>query len=418
MGTALFTGVTALTANQRKLDVIASNVANANTTGYRGSRVLFQDLFSQTLSGARAPVARFGGTNPQQVGLGVRIASIDVDFGQGSLFTTGKASDLAIQGSGFFILSDGSPGGQFFTRDGSFGVDVEGRLVDPATGFVVQGFTADTQGNIDPTQPVDDVMIPVGQSLVRATENVNFTGNLDSETPVGGTVVRTIEVFDSLGTPREFDVTFEMTTPGPPNEWTWTASSTDPDGTVNASSTGTIMFDANGEIMNVSNETVTFDFGPGLTTEPVEPFEFYLNFNGVSQLADSSDVNISSQDGFPRGTLEVFNIAQDGIINGVFSNGLTQVLGQIGVASFANPGGLERVGDNFFVSTPGSGSGQVGQPNTGGRGSVSGGVLERSNVDLAREFSELIITQRSFQANARTITTADTLLLETVNLIR
>ena len=138
----------------------------------------------------------------------------------------------------------------------------------------------------------------------------------------------------------------------------------------------------------------------------------------MTQLADASDVNVNSQDGFPRGTLEIFNISQNGVVNGVFSNGLTQVLGQVAIASFANNGGLERNGDNMFRASPGSGSPQIGQPGTGGRGSVGGGVLERSNVDLATEFSELIITQRAFQANARTITTADTLLQETVNLIR
>lgn len=418
MGTALFTGVTALTANQRKLDVIAANIANVNTTGYRGARVLFQDLFSQTLSGARAPVARFGGTNPQQVGLGTRIASIDVDHGQGSLFTTGKSGDLAIQGNGFFVLSDGSASGQFFTRDGSFGVDVQGRLVDPATGFVVQGFTADSQGNIDPNQPVQDIVIPVGsQSLVRATENVDFTGNIDSESASGDVVTRTVQVFDSLGTERTFEVEFQLTDP-PTNEWTWTVTSPDPDGTVDASSTGTITFDGNGDVDTVTGNTVTFNFNAGLPTTPTNPLEFDLNFDEITQLSDVSDLAVSSQDGFPRGTLEVFNIAQDGLINGVFSNGLTTVIGQVAVAGFANDGGLERVGDNFFRSTPGSGTPQIGQPNRGGRGSVSGGVLERSNVDLAREFSELIITQRAFQANARTITTSDTLLQETVNLIR
>lgn len=419
MGTALFTGVTALTANQRKLDVIAANIANVNTTGYRGSRVLFQDLFSQTLAGARTPVARFGGTNPQQVGLGVRIASIDTNFNQGSLFTTGRAGDLAIQGNGFFVLNNGTSQGLAYTRDGSFSVDVAGRLVDPATGFAVQGFLADENGVIDVTQPVEDIVIPVGaQSLVRATNNVVFAGNLDSETAVGGTVTRTIEVFDSLGTTREVDLTFELTVPGPPNEWEWTASTTDPDGTINASSTGTITFNGNGEIIGITNSTVTMDFNAGLPTQPIDPFVFDLDLSQITQLADVSDVAVSSQNGFPRGTLELFNISQDGVINGIFSNGLTQVLGQVAVAKFANEGGLERVGDNAFIETPGSGSPQIGSPNTGGRGSVSGGVLERSNVDLATEFSELIITQRSFQANARTITTADTLLQETVNLIR
>lgn len=155
-----------------------------------------------------------------------------------------------------------------------------------------------------------------------------------------------------------------------------------------------------------------------LDSYPDTPFEFEINFSSVTELASDSDATVTNQDGFARGTLESFNIARDGTINGVFSNGLTRVIGQIALASFANVGGLERDGSNLFRDTPASGTPQIGLPNTGGRGQVSGGVLEGSNVDLGTEFSNMIVTQRGFQANARTITTADTLLQETVNLVR
>lgn len=418
MGSAIFTGVTGLQAHQRRLDVIASNIANINTTGYRGARVLFQDLFSQTISGPRAPLGGFGGSNPAQVGLGVRLASIDTNFAQGTLLTTGVASDLAIQGNGFFVLSNG--GANFYTRDGSFDLNANGNLVDTATGLLVQGYQADGAGAIDPNGPITNLTVPVGGvSIVRATQLATLQGNLDANAAVGDTVVRTITVFDSLGTQRNITVTFTKTATS--NEWEWALSTTDSaiaSITPNGGAPGTITFDASGSVTAGGIGNVTVTFAGGLPETPVNPFLFDLNMESLTQLSDDSDVALSNQDGYPRGTLEAFNIGNDGVINGVFSNGLTQVIGQVALANFSNNGGLLRVGNNMFRETPGSGPAQMGIPNTGGRGTVSGGVLEGSNVDLGTEFSNLIVTQRGFQANARTITTADTLLQETVNLVR
>jgi len=418
MGSAIYAGVTGLQVHQRRIDVIASNIANVNTTGYRSSRVLFQDLFSQTLTGPRAPVGQFAGNNPMQVGLGVRLASIDTNFGQGTLQTTGVASDLAIQGGGFFVLSDGS--GNFYTRDGSFDINANGQLIDSATGLFVQGFQADGAGIIDPNGAVSNLTIPVGgTSIVRATTVGTLIGNLDADAAAGDTVTRTIQVFDSLGTTRDITITFEKT--ATVNEWEWSLSSTDTDLATlspNAGTPGTITFDASGNVTAGGTGAVTITFAAGLPATPVDPFLFDLDFTAMTQLSDTSDITLQNQDGYPRGTLEAFNIGGDGIINGVFSNGLTQVIGQVALASFANNGGLTRFGDNLFRDSPGSGPAQIGIPSTGGRGTVSGGVLEGSNVDLGTEFSNLIVTQRGFQANARTITTADTLLQETVNLVR
>jgi len=418
MGSAIYAGVTGLQVHQRRLDVIASNIANVNTTGYRSARVLFQDLFSQTLIGPRAPVGAFGGNNAMQVGLGVRLASIDTNFGQGTLQTTGVASDLAIQGAGFFILNDGT--GNYYTRDGSFDINANGQLIDSATGLFVQGFQADSAGIINPNGVITNLNIPVGgSSIVRSTTIGTMIGNLDSDAAVGDTVVRTIQVFDSLGTPRNITITFEKT--AAVNQWEWSLSSADTDIATlspDAGTPGTITFDASGDVTAGGLGAVTITFAAGLPATPVDPFLFDLDFNAVTQLSDTSDVTLQSQDGYPRGTLEAFNIAGDGIINGVFSNGLTQVIGQVALASFSNNGGLTRTGDNLFRESPGSGAAQVGIPNSGGRGAVSSGVLEGSNVDLGTEFSNLIVTQRGFQANARTITTADSLLQETVNLVR
>ncbi len=414
MGTAMFTGITGLLAHQRRLDVVANNIANVNTTGYRGARVLFQDLFSQTLEGGVAPSGNFGGTNPEQVGLGAGVASIDVDHAQGSLITTGAAADMAIQGNGFFVLSDGAT--QFFTRDGSFALNSEGVLIDPATGRRVQGYMADQNGVIDSAAKPTDITIPLGtEQLVRATENVVLTGNLSSDTASGDTVQRTIRVYDSLGTARDIELT--LTKQPATGQWQWAGASSDPD-IQSVTGTGTVTFDANGDFQSVSNNQVTVNFAAGLPAMPANPLTLSLDFNELTQLAGDSDMTMASQDGYERGTLAGFNIARNGIINGIYTNGLMQQLGQVAVGTFTNVGGLNRAGNNSFLASPSSGPAQIGLANTGGRGEVSGGTLEQSNVDLGTEFSNMIITQRGFQANARTITAADTLLQETVNLVR
>lgn len=416
MGTSIFTGVTGLMVHQRRLDVIANNIANVNTTGFRGGRVIFQDLFSQTLEGASPPAGNFGGTNPLQVGLGVQIGSIDTDFGQGSLFSTGSSSDMAIQGNGFFILRGGS--GNLYSRDGSFQLNANGALVDPATGFRVQGFQADN-GVIDTNAEITDLTIPVGgSSIVQETTLATMIGNLNADTAVGDTVNRTIRVFDTLGTQRDIDLVFTKT--ANPNEWDFEAFSddNDPPGSLFGGTPRQITFDNSGALTSSPQESISITFPAGDPSVPTSPFTFDLDLASVTQLASESDVTLRNQNGFPRGVLEAFNIGENGVINGVFTNGLTQTLGQIALANFANVGALERAGNNLFRETPGTGTPQVGAANTGGRGQVSGGVLEGSNVDLGTEFSNMIVTQRGFQANARTITVSDTLLQETVNLIR
>jgi len=270
--------------------------------------------------------------------------------------------------------------------------------------------------------------VPVGgTAIVRATENVDMVGNLDSDEfqysvgppEAGGIVQRTIRVYDSLGAARDIQLTFTKTANN--NEWAWVAEY-DNGGGLAALTTGSgnIQFDAYGQVQTGGTGTIEItnaELG-ALDAYPVDPFSFTIDFSAMTQLAAESDVTMSNQDGFPRGVLESFNIGSDGVINGVFTNGLTRVLGQVALASFANDGGLSRFGDNLFIDTASSGSPRVGLPNTGGRGQVSGGVLEGSNVDLGREFSNMIVTQRGFQANARTISASDTLLQETVNLVR
>jgi len=440
MGSAMYTGVTGLLAHQRRMDVVANNIANVNTTGYRSSRVQFQDLFSQTLQGGSGPVGDFGGTNPLQVGLGVGIGSIDVDFGQGPLFSTGVSSDLAIQGNGFFVVGMG--GENFYTRDGTFALNSLGHLVDPSTGMHVRGYMANATGNISLDTPLTDLSVPVGSAaIVRATELAALAGNLDSSTAVGTSIERTIRVYDSLGTPRDITLTFtqhDQVDDGGTmyNAWLWSASYDGADVTnIPAGQSGVLLFDTEGVLHAdgaLDTATGTFTSRTALPSEnhisvasvgttgalPVLPFEFEIDFNYVTDLDQASDITVTSQDGFPRGTLQSFSIGGNGVISGAFSNGLTQVLGQIALASFSNVGGLARRGDNMFAETTASGVPQVGRAQTGGRGSVSGGVLEGSNVDLGSQFSDMIVTQRGFQANARIISAADVMMQEAVNLVR
>jgi flagellar hook protein FlgE len=448
MGTAIFTGVTGLQAFQRKLDVIANNIANVNTTAFKGARASFGDLFSQTLEGASAPSGNFGGTNPTQVGLGVKLATIDINQSQGSLLQTGVSSDLAIQGAGFFVLSDNI--GQVFTRDGSFSLNANGELVHTATGLFVQGFPA-VDGVVDQQTVVGKIVVPLGgQAIVQATTITSLAGNLSAEATEGDalavppipptTVSRTIRVFDSLGTPRDILLTFtkisQVDVSGTPfNAWSLDATF-DAVSVVNAGTSGgtraVLLFNPDGSLNQYGFDDGLGTFAGTLAagepvisvanvtgeTLPILPFDFNINFDGVSHLSGQSQLSNPNQDGFPLGVLEAFNVGQGGVVNGIFSNGLSRVLGQVALASFANANGLERMGDNLFRTSTSTGLPQIGVADTGGRGSINGGVLEGSNVDLGTEFSNMIITQRGFQANARTITTADTLLGEAVNLVR
>lgn len=448
-GSALYTAVTGLQSFQRQLDVIANNIANVNTTGYRSSRVLFQDLFSQTISGGSPPTGTLGSTNSQQIGLGVSIASIDTDFNAGSIAATGIASDLAIQGNGFFILSQNSGERQTFTRDGSFSISTDGFLVDSATGLYVQGYPADDDGNINTDFNVDRLSIPVGgDSIVQATTNTVLFGNLSADAvledllavpPIAATTVnRNLQVFDSLGTPRDINLVFtkvdQLDSGGTLyNAWTFEAIY---EGTnvanVGAGLDGAVIFDSNGQLVGlgetdgttftvfaVGTPTVSIPIGlfPGPSI-PDTAFEFNIDFDDVTELSGNSELTNPFQNGFPRGVLQDYVIGNSGLITGVFTNGLTAVLGQVALASFSNLGGLERIGNNQFRETNSSGTALIGASNTSGLGTISGGALEGSNVDLGKEFSDMIVTQRAFQANARTITTADSILQETVNLIR
>ncbi|MBD3246354.1 MAG: flagellar hook-basal body complex protein [Candidatus Omnitrophica bacterium] len=540
---SMFTAISGMQNHQVRLDTVANNIANINTTGFKRSRVSFEDILSQTISGASRPTDDLGGVNPRQVGLGMTVASIDTIFTQGNLQLTGVNTDLAIQGDGFFILKDPEDV-PFYTRAGNFTLDAgdpttgQSRLVNTSNGYFVQGWNADSTGTITPDSDTEDVIIPLASTIEpNATSNIAFANNLDgtetgevafsvytqtyTETVEGNVTVSwtveptgtfnqmrvtgelsggaspqwgstgtdtltytftvdsdptsatygqitadtgpgaqdtidpdgdadadditvdllnvgddllagtnqinvvgpdtvdnaitatltppthstSINVYDSLGNVREVTFTFTKTAN---LNWHWTAG-----GDATAGD-GTIQFDTDGSLLSssvVNAVTVTGAFGaPNFTISP--------DFTDSTQYASESTLIVSNQDGYQEGTLSSFTIGNSGEVMGIYTNGLTRTLAQVAMATFQNPGGLLKEGENMFSESVNSGIPQVGTANSAGRGEISAGTLEMSNVDIAQEFVDMITAQRGFQANSRSITTSDEILQEVIALKR
>lgn len=406
---SMFTSIGSLTLHQSYMDVVANNLANVNTTGYKSSRVTFQDQISQLLAAGAAPSANVGGINPTQIGLGVRLGSITTGFTQGALQSTSRPSDIAIQGDGFFIYSDNTT--QYYSRDGALDMDADGVLVNTSTGLRIQGWQAQTisgsTGVIDTGLPIGQITIPVNSTLARATTNATLRGNLDSTLPLGNTFTATAGIYDSLGVLHPVSVVYTHTAN---DTWTWAASAGSPAASVGS---GTVTFNTSGQYTGGSGTiTIPGTGGAAATTAT-------LDMSNLTQLATANDVALSNQDGLAAGSLSGFSVVTNtGEIYGLYSNGLQERIGQIAMANFINPSGLEHAGQNLFITGLNSGAPQVGTANSGGRGTLVSGYLEASNVDMAQEFTNMILAQRGFQASSRVITTSDEMLQELVNLKR
>ena len=463
---SLFSGVSGLQNHQTRMDVIGNNIANINTTGFKRNRVNFQDIIYQQLQGAARPTEDMGGVNPKEVGLGMTVASIDTLHIQGAFQTTGVGTDLALQGTGFFILED--MGKQLFTRAGAFSLDADGVLVNPANGMKVQGWMAremDGYTVLDVSRPVEQLNIPVGgKDPAKATTLINFACNLDKripelpENPAGNQVrestwTTTIDIYDSFGDKHIMQVEFTRV-PGTANSWN-AAVTVDPQNeeptnttigfgedapavggpttfVVNFSNNGTLLSaeDGAGNVSGASGQVqmnVAYDVQTATPNEDgtLVRQEFVLDLgavggftNSITQYAESSSTKAVEQDGRTMGYLDDFKIDTSGIITGVFSNGTTRILGQVAIASFPNQGGLEKAGDNTFRVSNNSGSANIGPSGIAGKGKIISGTLEMSNVDMADQFVDMIVTQRGFQANSKTIQTADQLLQELLTLKR
>jgi len=553
---SMFSGVSGMRNFQYELDVIGNNISNVNTVGFKGSRVTFQTALLQTLKAARAPQNNVGGTNPIQIGLGSQLATVDKVMTQGSFQNTGRKLDLAIQGDGFFVLSDGQ--GYYYTRAGALDVDMNGTLIHSSTGMKVQGWIAiqdPTTGQryIDTNQPIGDIVISAGMTMpANATTLARMQGNLNSTSgimPFAMTVtddngqqhtvrfvfsktnddfarqngpftenqsytwraydennnllgesyivvnrfgrvvdsglsevvvapgasisipssgelrfyesdspsnfvtakfespryVTAVEVYDTLGNPYSLYIEFIRLGQfeGMKNAWIWrvytasgepityidangqTSYNTTPyvGGVVDFNESGRlstlygITWDEDTQTFQVSDSelrTIQFDathMGDGTVT-------INLDLTALTQFAGANSAAFTYQNGNALGTLQSFAINEAGQIIGTFSNGLTDLLGQVALAVFNNPAGLTEIGNSLYVPSANSGLAQIGAAGTGGRGTLIPGALEMSNVDLAEEFTKMIIAQRGFQANARVITTADTILGELVALRR
>ena len=405
---SIFTGVAGLQTYQRAVDVIANNIANVNTVGFKSSRVSFAEALAQTLRAGSET-----GTNPMQIGLGVELASIDNIMSQGNLQSTGRATDIAILGDGFFVLSDGAA--ISFTRSGVFQLDGRNRLVFGTNGMHVLGWSADpstglidTSSNIDPSV---SIVVPIGTQLAaRQTSEVIYQGNLDVGQDPANDVDTAFTIYDSLGAPHQVTITFNKSAVNP-NEWSWSVSS--PDGA--SADTGTITFTANGEC-----QTGSIAFTLALTTpNGANPsIDIDADLSAVTQFHGTTTAQAVTQDGLPVGSLQSFSIDDQGIVTGVYSNGMVSSLAQIALAGFTNPAGLSKLGNGLYTPSPNSGSPIIKPPNVGSNGTLASGFLEMSNVDLAQEFASLIVTQRAFQANSRVVTTADEMLQDVLTLKR
>ncbi len=431
---AMLSGVASIKAQQSRMNVIGDNLANVNTTAFKSSRVSFAEMMSQTTRSASGATAGRGGVNPIQYGLGVSVSATDTNNSQGALNQTNRQTDMAIQGNGFFITSNSQRMG--YTRDGSFQVDSSGNLVQASTGERILGWKADTLGKIDATKALnatDFVQIPNSLNSVQVTSRTVWAGNLNAASVPADTVTTSIRVYDALG--GSHDLNLVMT-----NHQNPPAGATPPAG-ANSSfdwqvwegpvGTGNLLggsatagnermyFDTNGKRVTAlpagTDNKITISPASGT---PYAPFTVNMNFDSISQLAGASQVNATDQDGFAPGSLQNYSISQDGVITGIFTNGLTRPIAQIAMASFTNPEGLERSGNNLFMESDNSGKSQIGIPRTGSRGMLNTGFLEQSNVDIGAEFTDLIVTQRGFQANTKVVTTVDELLQDLINMKR
>jgi flagellar hook protein FlgE len=413
---SMFAGVSGLRAHQQMMDVVGDNIANVNTAGFKASSVVFEDTLSQMMRGGSSPGERDGsglsepggGINPMQIGLGVRVASVQMTDTQGAMETTGRSSDVAISGSGYLAVRSGQD--QLYTRAGSLSFDARGNLVDPS-GMVVQGWKATgNPATVNSNGPVSDITIPLdAPDNPIATNTVYLGGNLSSGATAGSSsdTTTTINAFDQNGSQHALKLTMEKT-----GADTWKATVADGATTLGSS---TMSFNAAGALTSGTTFTVPWS-GNASGSLKLDLSSSAGTSGGITQYGGASTAIATEQDGSASSSLQSFAIGDDGTVTGTFSNGSSKVLAQIALATFPNPGGLQKAGDSHFRATGASGNVLMQAPGTGTAGTLAAGSLEMSNVDLGQEFTNLIIAQRGFQANSKIISTSDEMLQTLVNL--
>ncbi|MEK6815261.1 MAG: flagellar hook protein FlgE [Nitrospirota bacterium] len=405
--TSLFSGVSGLNANGSALSVVGDNIANSNTVGYKGSTVAFSDILSQTIGG--------GASGGGQIGRGVNLSAVTPQFTQGSFETTDSVLDMGIDGNGFFLVQDTT--GTFYTRAGQFRTDKDGYIVTPE-GAKLQGYTVSATGSL--TGTIGDMQLTTVSTTPTPTSTARVDANLDAAASVPAAAFSPsdpstynfstgLTVYDSLGTSHAVTYYFRKTAA---NAW---ATYYQVDGLPAGGTAGTAMtFSAAGAVTAGGSQTLAFTLTNGATS----PQSVAVDFSDFTQYGAPSATTYLTQNGSSSGSLSSISIGQDGIITGLFSNGQTETLGQVALATFQAPVYLTKMGKNLYAESSDSGQPIVSAPMTGGKGRVLSHSLELSNTDLAAEFVKMITFQRGFQANSRIITTTDELLNELVNLKR
>jgi flagellar hook protein FlgE len=401
-----------LQADSTALNTIGNNLANLNTTAYKGQTTAFEDLFHQQLG-------QSGSGDPIQVGSGTKVGGTSTDFSEGTLLpdANGNTSDMALDGNGFFLVEQN--GQQSLTRAGNFTVGNTGSLTTQDGQFVL-GYPA-VSGVVNTNTNPQPITLPVGATEgAQATQNFSVTANLNSGATVGTTFSTPLQVFDSLGQSHQATITYDKTAT---NTWSYSIALPPGDATgTPVNNTGTLTFDSSGNLTSPTGTVSGISF-PTLADGAADlTFNWNLNGSGssplITQLASASSNGNTPQDGFASGNYTGFTVDPSGVIEAKFSNGNSETIGQVAVANVANVQGLVSVGGNNFQTTGASGQAVAGVAGTGGRGVVDDSTLEQSNVNISTEFSNLIVAQRAFEANSKTITTFDTISQDVIAMVR
>jgi flagellar hook protein FlgE len=409
---AFSVALSALQADSAAIDVVGNDLANLNTTGYKATDVQFEDLMSQSMG-----VAQSGA----QVGMGVGQVGTVSEYTQGTLTTTGGATDAAIQGNGFFVVQNSS-NQTLYTRDGSFQVNSSGTLTT-ATGETVQGWPA-VNGVVNPNGPTGNLTLPLGTlTAATPTTSMGLTVNLNSTTATGDSFSAPIQVYDSQGDPHTLTVQF---TNNGANSWSYSVSVPPGDltsGSTAPLATGTMTFDSNGNLTSPAATDGPIDIKvPGLADGAADMDVSWNLYNSagtstMTQYDQASGEGAATQNGFAAGQISTVALQNGGQLVATYSNGQSSVVGQVALASIPNPQSLQSVGDNNLQATPSSGTITTGAAGSGGLGQIVAGSLESSTVDIASEFTRMLSYENSYQAASRVITTSDQLLQDTINLV-
>ena len=409
---AFSTPLSGLEASSASLNVIANNLANLNTDGYKGQSLSFGDIFNQMQSTS-------GNGDPIQIGAGVQVAGTSANNSDGNVSSTGVSSNMALQGNGFFVVQSSDQ--TSFTRAGDFTVNSSGQLCTPS-GDLVMGYPA-TNGVVSTTATLAPISVNQSTTMPAvATTSFQMNTNLDSSAGIGSTFNTPISVNDSLGAPQVLTVQYTNTAA---NTWSYNvtlpASATGGTGSPTTVASGTLSFDTSGNLTSPAGSIAGINI-TGLA-DGAAPMSLTWNLNNssgtptITQQNSASATTTTNQNGFGVGTLTSYSVQPDGTVEGQFSNSQTLALGKVAVANFANVQGLAQSGNNDYQETFSSGAAVIGQAGTGGDGKITGGAVEQSNVDLSTEFSKMIIAQQSYEANAKALTTLNQVAQATIQMM-